>query len=413
MQAATRRSIHSAFVQLRLSSRYRRSPLLLRQLAAAVEPINGVIVRGAGWGRVGGGARFLSCSVRVRSEGKSGPDEHAGAVSSGGTAEPEQGGDVPRGSSLPALPTPSTVPSVTTASTAPTSPTSSKIGNQPTDSGLSANVLSPQEQEDTPLQETSDENKNLSQQQPQREPKPRGRPAGSGGMKRRQPAKAKEKELILKPEVPAWFLRDGVLMVEDNLTRPTKLDIWITQERSKDPAEELTEVLEACQEGFPTDTPSQEAVVEQIATSKGGVAEFATKKGGGGGVADSASLPSPPAIEPGPPVKNEESGDAAAADAKSDPNLKEKIESAYGVPLKLNDTAAESGKDNQLSVKVSLNKLVQIDHALQPAFSGTQGVEEIVSSAARLGEDVESHLLRLSHGTTPTPPLSTSAYYDD
>lgn len=383
---------------------------MLRQLATAVEPANGIIVRGAGRGRVGS-VRFLSCSVGVRSEGKPIPDEHAGAVNSGGAAEPEQGSDTPKNSSQPALPSPSTASSTTAAPMLPASPASSEIGKQSTDSGPSADVLSPQEPEDTSPQETSDENKSLTQQQ-QREPKPRGRPAGSGGMKRRQPTKAKEKELVLKPEVPAWFLRDGVLMVEDNLTRPAKLDVWITQERSKDPAEELTEVLEACQEGFPAEAAGQEAVVEQIATSKDGVSEVTTK-GGGGGVADTASPPPSPAIEPDPPVKNEESSDDAAAATKSDPNLKDKIENAYGVPLKLNDTIAEAGKDNQLSVKVSLSKLVQIDHTLQPAFSGTQGVEEIVSSAARLGEDVESHLLQLSHGTTPTPPLSTSAYYDD
>ena len=409
MQAATRRSIHSAFVQLQLSSRYRRSPLLLRQLAATTAPANGVIILGTGRGRVGG-VRFLSCSVRVRSEGKSLPDEHAGAVNSGGAAEPEQGGDVHRNSSQPALPTPNSSPPAAVAPTAPAPPASSEIGKQSTDSGSPAEILSPQVQEDTPPQETSDENKNLNQQQPQREPKPRGRPAGSGGIKRRQPTKAKEKDLILKPEVPAWFLRDGVLMVEDNLTRPTKLDVWITQERSKDPAEELTEVLEACQEGFPAEAPGQEAVVEQIATSKGGVSEVATQERGGG-IADAASQPSP-AIEPDPPVKDEETGDAAAA-AESESNLKDEIESAYGVPLRLNDITTESGKDNQLSVKVSLNKLVQTDHTLQPAFSETQGVEEIVNSAAKLGEDVESHLLQLSHGTTPTPPLPTSAHYDD
>ncbi|KAF8420081.1 hypothetical protein EV426DRAFT_700708 [Tirmania nivea] len=361
--AATRRSIHSAFIQLQLQSRCRRPLLLLGQLASTRE--NGAGVVGGGFaGRVG--RRWWSGSGALR-------DGKAAAGGGENGRRPEDGaveGVEGRGeeSSVKGVNSSSLAESTTTAAEASppssSSPSpSSNPGTTATSEPLTAEPLTAATSDTPPAQTT----------------KSRGRPLGSSNTTKRRPPpvpKPRERDSLPTPDIPAWFLRDGVMVVEDNLARPTNLSLWITPERSSRSREEIKEALEACgakligegEEEYPLEA------VEQLAKE-------VSAEGRGGGVVDSGAVAAAASPQP-PPGSDSDPKEPAtvseSAEAKEEPN--------------------DAVKDNDFSITVGVNKFVQIDHTLQEAFPGISPGQHLFSAVARLGPHAESHLEKASNG---------------
>ncbi|KAI5791698.1 hypothetical protein DFH27DRAFT_631466 [Peziza echinospora] len=285
---ATRRTVHSALIQLARTRRNPTSSSLLRQISAT----RGVLPTriGSGVGSAGGpggsGVRCLSGSSgrgglksddsERRSTQQKGDGSGAGSGGRGGDGK-EPGVDVEGSSSSGGGITSSKGIVDTTTTTAATT--------SATDSTSVAAAVEPQLQplEETPATEQSAaaDKSRQQQSQPQREGKPRGRPLGSS--KRRIVAsKPKDKDEGLRPEVPEWFMENNVLLVEQNLVRDTTLECWIVPKQGESggatEGSVLATIEASAQDGAAEAStevpPAAEEVLDVSAT--GEVAEVAT-----------------------------------------------------------------------------------------------------------------------------------------
>ena len=192
-------------------------------------------------------------------------------------------------------------------------------------------------------------------------------------------------------------------MVEDNLARPANLGLWITPEKSSRSRDEIRGALEECGaklvdgegegegggegENYPLEAMEQ-------------LAKEVSAEEGGGGVVDSGTVPAAPPASPQPPA-----GSDSEPTAENDSAVSEATEE--GTAKQESNTAPHPNgvvKDNDFSITVGVNKLVQIDHTLQEAFPGISPGQQLFSAVARLGPHVESHLEKVSKGI-PSPPL--------
>ena len=382
MQAATRKGIYSAFVQLQLQSRIRRPSLLLRQVAAAAAargfPASssyGVIRAGCG-----GGVRGLSSTPRLYSTIPSGSGDkpaHAdigvrgdviGTGSGPGTGTGDGSGSgsgsgnlvdgrsevvgesTPRTASSEATPTANTI-------IAASSLTSEATNDSPSLSSDASSTATTAEESNLEISEEKTQQQDQ-QTQPQRESKPRGRPIGSGSTKRRQ-TKAKEKEFIPEPEVPAWFLENGVIMVEDNLVKSAMLECWIAPPHKDDfTRQEIVEnIASHLRDGDPALNPEtveeySELLAEQITA---GTAKGTSTTETAGSFESAIPEPIPNASSP--------EGEVTL------------IQARIGRPTK---------------VTYPVNKLVQMDGILQDKYPGVVDRASINSALTQLGESVQA-----------------------
>lgn len=344
--------------------------------------------------------RWLSSSIGLRA-GRSGGSEDKSSAEEGGVsagAEIDAGREGRKGKGLESSSKSTSVTPGATAAGATT--TSATPSSEPAASPASSNGASAQ-QENTPEaaeEKSQSQQQQESQSQPPPGTKPRGRPLGSGPAKRRQPTKGKDKD-IPKPEVPEWFIRDGVMMVEDNLAKPTKLELWITPDKVKISRDGIQEALEFY--GLQLDEDHLLAVAEQVGNTEGGV-EKATEEG----LVDDAATPPPPP-PPSLPPRPEGSGpkpDEGAEAAATDVNV-EGAKEEPPAPIDIKDPKVEVIKQHRFSVTMAVNKLVQVDHTLQEAFPGLSRGDQMLSAIANLGEFVESHIVEACSGTPPHLPI--------
>ena len=205
MQAATRRGIHAALIQLSLQNS-RRSGSILRRLP----PSRQVTWEGSRCD-YGVGVRWISSSARSRSGeevgGRGVNVEDSVPTTKTSRKEGEDGkvdsSDAPGPNIIP-QPTPARAAKSPETTTTPAEIT--KEEGSPKKDGI------PIPLEEKPTQQPAQ----------QRESKPRGRPAGTKGRRTKQ----KEKDTIPRPEVPRWFLDEGVLLVEQNMVKRGELDCY-------------------------------------------------------------------------------------------------------------------------------------------------------------------------------------------